>query len=54
MKTRIEQVYYVRKLSIGYILNSKKKGNKLIRFEKRNEHNYYEKVLYVPFRVRKQ
>ena len=55
MKTGVKQLYdvLVRKVSIRCILNSKK-GNKLIRFLKGNEHNYYEIVSNVPFRVRKE
>ena len=49
-KTGVEKLYDVRKVSIRCILNSEK-GNKLIRFLKRNEHKYYEIVSNVPFRV---
>ena len=52
-KTGVEKLYDVRKVSIRCILNSEK-GNKLIRFLKRNEHKYYEIVSNVPFRVRKE
>ena len=39
-------MYYVRTLSIGWILNSKTR-NKLIRFKKGNEHIYYENLTHV-------
>lgn len=49
MRKRDEYMYYVRKLCIGVILNSKK-GNKLVKFKKRSERIFYEIVTHVPIR----
>ena len=51
MKTRGQHMYYVCKLSIGLILNSKKR-EKLIIFKKRNEYIYFEILPNVPFTER--
>lgn len=42
-------MYYVRKLCIGVILNSKR-GNKLVKFKKGSERMFYEIVTHVPIR----